>query len=71
MYMYIHINLHNYQFILCTCTVWVIEMIFIFLCLVMITDPGINIDKGYSPYDDGVEMDIFIKVLPYYMSCAP
>lgn len=34
----------------------------------MITDPGINIHKGYTPYDDGMEMDIFIKV--YYITCA-
>ena len=29
--------------------------------LVVIVDPGIKIESGYKPYDDGLSMDIFIK----------
>ena len=36
-----------------------------FSCLftVVIVDPGISNTVGYKPYDDGVSMDIFVKVL--------
>ena len=30
--------------------------------LVVIIDPGIKVENGYSAYDDGIKMDIFIKV---------
>jgi len=32
---------------------------------VVITDPGISNTVGYKPYDDGVSMDIFVKVLEF------
>ena len=33
-----------------------------YLYLVVIVDPGIDIDKGYIPYDHGLAQDIFLKV---------
>ena len=30
--------------------------------LVVIIDPGIKVENGYNAYDDGIKMDIFIKV---------
>ena len=30
--------------------------------LVVIIDPGIKVENGYSAYEDGIKMDIFIKV---------
>ena len=30
--------------------------------LVVITDPGIKVDHGYKPYDDGISQGVFIKV---------
>ena len=30
--------------------------------VVVIIDPGIKVEDGYSAYDDGIKMDIFIKV---------
>ena len=35
---------------------------FKFIILVVIVDPGIKVESGYSAYDDGLKMDIFIKV---------
>ena len=32
------------------------------LFTVVIIDPGIKIDNGYTPYTDGVSLNIFIKV---------
>ena len=29
----------------------------------VITDPGIKVDHGYKPYDDGISQGVFIKVL--------
>ena len=29
--------------------------------IVVITDPGIKNEKGYQPYDDGLQADIFLK----------
>ena len=29
----------------------------------VITDPGMKTETGYKPYDDGVQEDIFIKVI--------
>ena len=37
-------------------------VLFKFIILVVIIDPGIKVESGYSAYDDGLEMDIFIKV---------
>ena len=34
----------------------------IFFPLVVIVDPGINIDPGYIPYDRGLQQDIYLKV---------
>ncbi len=33
------------------------------LFAVVVVDPGIKIDKGYSAYDEGINQDIFIKVV--------
>ena len=33
-----------------------------FVIVVVIIDPGIKVESGYSAYDDGLKMDIFIKV---------
>ena len=30
--------------------------------LVVITDPGIKVDHGYKPYDDGISQGAFLKV---------
>ena len=30
--------------------------------IVVIIDPGIKVETGYTAYDDGIKMDIFIKV---------
>jgi len=28
----------------------------------VINDPGIKVDKGYKPYDDGIAKEVFVKV---------
>ena len=28
----------------------------------MIVDPGIKVDHGYKPYDDGISKGVFVKV---------
>ena len=33
----------------------------------VIIDPGIKVETGYTPYEDGVKMDIFIKVCTYIL----
>ena len=33
-----------------------------YVIVVVIIDPGIKVESGYSAYDDGLKMDIFIKV---------
>ena len=40
---------------------WPIIIIIISI-LVVIIDPGIKTEKGYSAYDDGLKMDVFVKV---------
>ena len=35
-------------------------------CTVVIIDPGIKVEKGYPAYDDGLAMDVFIKVCTGY-----
>ena len=35
------------------------------LLSVIIIDPGIKTESGYKTYDDGISMDIFIKVSWY------
>ena len=37
-------------------------IVIIMTILVVIVDPGINIDSGYIPYDRGLKQDIFLKV---------
>ena len=43
-------------------TVKYTNIIFDIILLVVIVDPGMKVEKGYSPYEDGIKMDIFIKV---------
>ena len=41
-----------------------IQTLFFLNCiLVVIIDPGIKTENGYSPYEDGLKMDIFVKVI--------
>ena len=35
------------------------------IIVVVITDPGIKVDHGYKPYDDGISQGVFIKVCTY------
>ena len=43
-------------------TVKYTNIIFDIILLVVIVDPGMKVEKDYSPYEDGIKMDIFIKV---------
>ena len=36
-----------------------------YVIVVVIIDPGIKAETGYSPYDEGVQMGIFIKVTSF------
>ena len=40
------------------------------IVVVVITDPGIKVDHGYKPYDDGIAQGVFIKVRTYLQSCV-
>lgn len=46
----------------CCKVLTVINVTTFFISLVMIVDPGINIDPGYIPYDRGLQQDVFLKV---------
>ena len=35
----------------------------LFFFSVVIVDPGIKMESGYAPYEDGLKMGIFIKVI--------
>ena len=35
------------------------------IVLVVIIDPGIKVDHGYKPYDDGISKGVFVKVRTY------
>jgi len=37
---------------------------------VVITDPGIKVDHGYAPYDNGITKGVFVKVCTYILICA-
>ena len=37
-------------------------LVLLLVTAAVVVDPGIEIDKGYIPYDRGIEQDIFLKV---------
>ena len=37
-------------------------LVLLLVTAAVVVDPGIDIDKGYIPYDRGIEQDIFLKV---------
>ena len=42
-------------------------ILWLLLFLVVITDPGIKVDRGYKPYDDGISQGVFVKVCTCYV----
>ena len=44
-------------------------ILLLLLFLVVITDPGIKVDHGYKPYDDGISQGVFVKVCVLCVMC--